>query len=414
MHVICDDNDSSSCVDFIDNHTDLPFQSILSCSAVCRSMLHETLPLLTKLCIDKSSELHLTVAARFRDIREIQINSLLIASVVDEWKRTVSVDLETKVRLLPFLLRFEKLEIAHFGGKDETGNDIERFTPACDYFSDGDEGYPNEGPRERMLSLIDLLSGAFRCGALPKHLMISGLCCPDSTNRRSSDCEVCLRACDSFPLESVLRFECHGLSYGNACSGRSYGLDTCLERDQLGSIIESRGGHDLLRSEERLLRLMDEQLLSAEVLSQNSISKGCNAAVLWDEDASLYPAHVTYVGEKIISVKFYDENGMKLQTTVHRLPLDRIVKVYDEGMSHSQIVKDLTPSDFDEDAEYFIDKIICARAVKYGKKGVETIVYRVKYHGDWEKLADQYWFLEGSKELDLALRNNWLLAKKIR
>ena len=36
-----------------------------------------------------------------------------------------------------------------------------------------------------------------------------------------------------------------------------YGLDVCLERAQIESIIESRqGGHELLRSEDRLLRLL--------------------------------------------------------------------------------------------------------------------------------------------------------------
>ena len=49
-------------------------------------------------------------------------------------------------------------------------------------------------------------------------------------------------------------FECRGSSSGNACSGRQFGLDVCLSRTQLDSIIEQRGGKALLLSTERLLR----------------------------------------------------------------------------------------------------------------------------------------------------------------
>ena len=52
-------------------------------------------------------------------------------------------------------------------------------------------------------------------------------------------------------------FESQTSSISNARSGRSYGLDVCVERAQIESIIESRpGGKELLRSEERLLRLL--------------------------------------------------------------------------------------------------------------------------------------------------------------
>ena len=100
-------------------------------------MLHETLPLLTKLHIDKSSELNLTVASRFRDIREIHINSLYDVTIeeagTEDECRDIYVDFETKIRLLPFLSRFDKLERVFFGGKDENGKEIERFAPATDF-----------------------------------------------------------------------------------------------------------------------------------------------------------------------------------------------------------------------------------------------------------------------------------------
>ena len=229
-------------------------------------MLHDVIPRLSKLHIDKSSEMNLNVTARFRDIREIHINSLVI-----------SAGLKTKIRLVPFLSRFDKVERVFFGGK---GIQIERFAPAIERF---------------------------------------------------------------------------------------------------------------------------EALSSAEVLNKNYtpfIANGCNVAALYDKSASLWAAEVTNVGENTISVRFFGN-----KTSVHQLPLDRIVRVYDEGWSHSEIVEDVTPTPFEEGDEYSIDKIVCARKIRYGKTGVERIVYRVKYNGGkWEKrLADQYWHLEGSEELDLDL-----------
>ena len=96
-------------------------------------MLHDAIPRLTILRIDKSSEINLTVVARFRDNREIHINSLLKATDDGEGGRDISVDLQTKIRLLHFLPRFDKLERVFFGGKDEDGKEIERFAPATDF-----------------------------------------------------------------------------------------------------------------------------------------------------------------------------------------------------------------------------------------------------------------------------------------
>ena len=246
-------------------NTDLPFETILACGATCRTMLH-AMPLLTKISIDESYQMNLAVASRFRDITEIHINSLLSTIVqnegmgdADEYTE-VMIDFQSRIRVVPFLSRFAKLNRVVFGGKTEDGNYIDGFSPVSEYMFEGDDRYPDEGERECMLAFLDLISGGFQCGALPKHLEISGLCCPDATNRqgmRTNNCETCLRACKNFPLKSVVNFECRGSSSSNARSGRMYGLDVCLERAQIESIIESRqGGHELLRSEDRLLRLL--------------------------------------------------------------------------------------------------------------------------------------------------------------
>ncbi|KAL9178956.1 LOW QUALITY PROTEIN: hypothetical protein ACHAXT_011929 [Thalassiosira profunda] len=236
------------------------FDAVLTC--VSRSMLHDALPLLKRLRIDKSSQLNLKVASRFRDIRDIEINCLLSSRDLDmgdpDDPIVCELDFDSRIRAVPFLSKFDALESVHFGGKDEDGQDVEGFAPVNLYFFEGDDGYPREGERESMLAFIDQISGAYQCGALPTHLRISGLCCPDSaTGNYSRDCESCMRACKSFPLESVCRFEVRGSSSPSARSGRQCGLDVCIERAQIESVIESRpGGRDLLRTTDRLLYLL--------------------------------------------------------------------------------------------------------------------------------------------------------------
>jgi hypothetical protein len=247
----------------------LPFDNILSCCAVSRSMLQETMPLLTKIQIDKAAQMNLAVASRFRDVTDIHINSLLLRNIHNEGMgddefSDVTFDFESRIRVLPFLFCFVKtLERVHFGAKDNRGNIVEGFCPVDEWLHDeSDDVYPYEAPWDLMMAFIDSLSGAFICGALPQNLQISGLCCSSNCNsnwgRRSTQCSTCIRACKSFPLESVARFHCDGSSAENARSGRAFGLDVCLPIAQVESIIESRpGGKELLLSDQRLLRLLE-------------------------------------------------------------------------------------------------------------------------------------------------------------
>src|SRR5210317_895413 len=90
----------------------LPFDNILSCCAVSRSMLHETMPLLTKIQINKAAQMNLAVASRFRDVTDIHINSLLLRRVEDEGTMDefseITFDFESRIRVLPFLFCFVK------------------------------------------------------------------------------------------------------------------------------------------------------------------------------------------------------------------------------------------------------------------------------------------------------------------
>ena len=227
-------------------------------------MLHEVMPLIRNITIDESYQMNLAVASRFRDIKEIRINSLLSTVVEDEGTEDeyteIVINFESRIRVLPFLAKFNQLELVHFGAKDDDGDVFDTFSPTYEHFFEGDDAYPNEGNRERMLAFIDMLSGGYRCGSLPKSLKISGLCCPDASNNegtRRENCETCTRACNSFPQQSVVEFECRGSSDSTADSGRMFGLDVCLERAKIESIIETRsGGKELLRSHKRLLQLL--------------------------------------------------------------------------------------------------------------------------------------------------------------
>ena len=108
------------------------------------------------------------------DIREIRINSLLAVSQDEGFSPDMFIDDESKIRVVPFLSRFGKLNQVVFGIKNrDTGKDMDEFAAVDSYFDEeSDQGYPFECPRESMLGFLDMVSGGFICGSLPKHLKI--------------------------------------------------------------------------------------------------------------------------------------------------------------------------------------------------------------------------------------------------
>jgi len=192
---------------------------------------------------------------------------LLSSTVIEELPeaeggdiREVNLDFQSAHRVVSYLSQFDKLEKVFFGGTDADDGMkvIENFCPADEHFWEGDESYPNEGSREEMFRFLDNVSIGYSSGALSKHVHISGLCCPDTSNQRGGNgCETCSLACKTFPLESVLNFESRGSSSSSALSNRPYSLDCCLSRAEIERIIESRpGGRELLRTDQRILYLL--------------------------------------------------------------------------------------------------------------------------------------------------------------
>ena len=229
---------------------DLLLRDVLSMCATSRSM-HNVMRKMTTLRIDHVLQMNAVVALRFRGVTKLHVNLLMhlrtyLGGTFDEISE-VELDLETTLRTVPFLSQLPSLRQLAFGVKTDAGEDIPRFAPASEYFSEGSgEQYPSH--RTRMQNFLDSLSAAYACGALSQQLKISGLCCPDSSvvyncRNDTDDCETCRRACNSFPLDSVRNFESSGSSVHNAASKRSLHLDVCLKKATIRSIVEGRRLH---------------------------------------------------------------------------------------------------------------------------------------------------------------------------
>ena len=187
----------------------LDFTSVLIMTATSRTM-YDASPLVYELHITKSCQMHGSVARRFKDVQSIFVYSLVQQSFrfADDYDDDVSydselaawhceVDYETCARAAPFLSAFTNLKQVYFGGTDIHSN-LYQMVP-YKYWAVDDV----DSSKVRFSTLTDSLSAAFRCGTLPSFLELYGLIC---ITRRDS-CQVCTRACQSFPIKSVAAFE---------------------------------------------------------------------------------------------------------------------------------------------------------------------------------------------------------------
>jgi len=249
----------------------LDYKSVLSCAATSRSMLRDVMPLVTMIHIEKSAEMNALSSMRFRDVRDVNIYSLIRQDPLplphDPNYTESIVDRDTAMRAVPFLSRFPKLERVVFRGKKSNG-DIP-YRPGFKNLG-FEDGYIDEDDMDNEVgnTLIDLISASFQCQCFPKDLHLSGLRClhsyPDTNDGTGiSGCKVCQRACRSYPLNQVVNFENEGSSSmmladsDEFYSKRLYTLDVCLTRSEIESIIEARpGGKALLRSDARFFYLL--------------------------------------------------------------------------------------------------------------------------------------------------------------
>jgi len=250
----------------------LDYDTVLSCAATSKMLLRDAMPLVTILHIDRASQLN-TLASRFRDVKEINIYSLLKHDETLIDKIYMTIDRNTVMRVLPFLSHFTNVERVYFGGRMPNG-DIVGFDEAT--FDDEEEDNEAGG------MLIDMLSAAYHCGSIPRGLRVTGLRCThsyDGTNHYSdegiSSCKVCKRACQSFPLDQVVKFENEGSSISKSSekfrSKRPHLLDVCLTKSQIESIVESRsGGKEMLQSNARFLHLLGKGS-RYEILSDDGV-----------------------------------------------------------------------------------------------------------------------------------------------
>jgi len=193
-------------------------------------MLHDALPLVTKLHIEKASQLRTGIVLRhLRDVRSVTIYNLFRTySNSISHATLIEIDKDIATKSVSFISkRLTHLESVSFWGAD--GDSLCSFHPGGWKFDWGGCIY----------SLLDALSGAFDCRSLPHNLQIIGLSCPKRIIGSTIDCAYCNKVCKMFPLELVGE------------------IDLCLPFTTCNEIIESReGGRDYLHSETRLMQLL--------------------------------------------------------------------------------------------------------------------------------------------------------------
>jgi hypothetical protein len=203
----------------------LDFSSVSSLFDAYPWMNRDVTPLVTILHIDKSSQMHSSVARRFPRAKDIFIYSFLQREREDEEfddypEFVTRVDLDTTQRAVPFLVNFGNLRRVYFGYYNQEENTCYHF--ASRHYT---LNTLEDEEKHSVKMLIDSISAAFRVGALPTSLEVKGLRCPGG----GENCQVCRRACMSFPLTSVVSFGC-GKGYP---LGDIPNLKVCIRRSKL-------------------------------------------------------------------------------------------------------------------------------------------------------------------------------------
>jgi len=183
-------------------------------------MLHDALPLVTKLHIEKASQLRTGIVLRhLRDVRSVTIYNLFY-----RFSDRFQMDDEIATQSVHFLSLLPHLESVTFWGRD--GNRLRSLNSMRLHINN-----PTTTSQ-----LLESFSSAFDYGGLPTHLQINGLRCQHAS---TGDCKVCKRVCKMFPLERI----------GD--------IDLCLPIATSKELIKTRlGGRDYLHSETRFMQLL--------------------------------------------------------------------------------------------------------------------------------------------------------------
>ena len=129
----------------------LDYDSVLSCAATSRLFLHDAMPLVKYLHIEKTSQLNPITSRRCRDVHDVNIYSL-----IRDTNFIFLVDAHVASSAVVFLTQFEKLERVFFGGRNiDTGEMI-------GFHQDIYPGLWWPDSRDSIDTLIAQVSGAFR------------------------------------------------------------------------------------------------------------------------------------------------------------------------------------------------------------------------------------------------------------
>jgi len=285
-------------------------------------MLHDALPLVTALHIEKPSHLRIGIVSKqFRDVRSVSIYNLFIKE-----GKNATLDEDIATQSVHFLFRFSNLERVTFLGTD--GNDLRSLNSVPSLVF-------TQKQKESIYNLLDSFSGAFDYKHLPRNLQIIGLRCP--RRRSSSDCTVCRRICNKFPVQRI----------GN--------ISLCLYHATSKELIKARkGGMNYLQSETRFMQLLggniDDTRCDYSIIAYNAgLRDEINSIIesskvdftkLNSEDVAKaikkqYPNNVTvYLSESAfdyleiigipVSIDFLDPKAVRVEN------LDHIVKQISE------------------------------------------------------------------------------------
>ena len=222
------------------NHLD--FSSVLSVTATTRTM-RDAAPFVTELHVNKSSQMHASVGRRFCNVQTVYIYTLIQLMQDDLYDRDYQdhedtdtqqvVDFETTARAALFIAPFVNLKKIYFGGISVSNDWLYPIVPYSAL------NFDVVSVEEQFSRLIDSISAGYRCGALPPSLEVKGLMCPQTF--RDEECNVCPRACESFPVTSVAKFDCRENSHELCYSQRTYHachdlFASCMGRHELVSV----------------------------------------------------------------------------------------------------------------------------------------------------------------------------------